>query len=480
MGIDKTPFTSTSAGTGLLVRLGPSIKTFYDIETNQATWTSNLDSMMDAYISGSDIQTSARWHDTLGNLRSQVDSHVVSMDSWKGEIIRRTEETIIDVVNKSLKVDVGDIDEALDYVIDTMRSSSITVDANTIEYKPSGGAFSEVASTDIHYLLSTGGGHEDGTANTGTCVLNIRGKNFYTSVTPFNEGLVRETARIRCVGDKDAGGTAGQETFEIIGQPERAGVEVYASEAGAGGGVTMNVAGDGGILTNGNFETLSTDCPASWTIENTAGIIEGVHVLQSTDTVLRTTSNALQFVGSCSGNQIHGVYQTITPTPGIYTMGVWMLGSTLSVGTDIRVGLWNVDTCGWYANTLTATATIDVTQGSLTNTDWTLHTKTVELTNPLPGTMYFKLKTTGLGGAEYLANGEKVTFAEAVLTPPADYNGLLLTVLRGSSNPIVGDQWIMDVSNDHAGIYQTFFTRVFGRQLPSATANEIISDTNAD
>ncbi len=480
MAIDR-PIITSSAGTRLLPRLGRIVKTFNDLETQQEVYSTDRQAITEAFIAGAALSDSDRYHRTFGNINDEIINHVASMDSWKAELNSRAEDTIIDQVNKALDTDITDIDTANDFLIDNMRAASASVNSNKITWDLSGdGAAAEITNTNIQILMPTTGGHEDGAANTGTCVLLMHPQNQVTTINPFNEGLVSETMRIRCVSDKDAGGTAGQETFNVAGQPLRDSPETFASNVGAGGGASLTVQGAGGVLANANFETVSTDVPASWILENTAAILEGIHVLQSTGIVFRTGSNSLGFVGSCSGNQPHTVRQEVTLSPGIVVFGAWVNASEATPATDLRLGLWNVDSCGWYENSLTVTGTIQVTAGNFTiGTSWTLVSKHFEITAPVPTTLYFKIKTSeqGGGGGD-LVNEKRINIAEAFLSTPTIYNGMHLTIVRASTDPIVDDQWKIDTSNDNAGAFQTYWTRTFNRQLPSNTAGaETISDS---
>ncbi|KKK96113.1 hypothetical protein LCGC14_2666060, partial [marine sediment metagenome] len=186
------------------------------------------------------------------------------------------------------------------------------------------------------------------------------------------------------------------------------------------------------------------------------------------------------FVGSCSGNQPHTVRQEVTLTPGVVVFGAWVNATEATPATDFRMGLWDVDSCDWYANSLTVTGTIQVTAGNFSiGSSWSLVSKHFEITAPIPNTLYFKIKTSeqGGGGGD-LANEKRINIAEAFLSTPTAYNGMLLTIARASTDPIVDDQWKIDTSNDSAGVFQSFFTRVFNRQLPSNTAGgETISDS---
>ena len=51
--------------------------------------------------------------------------------------------------------------------------------------------------------------------------------------------------------------------------------------------------------------------------------------------------------------------------------------------------------------------------------------------------------------------------------------GLMALAFEGVSEADVADNYVFDVANDYAGRFQTYFTKLYGRQLPSAAAPTI-------
>ena len=484
MTIQKSIIVGSSGG-DFLPRFGALVETFNAIEVDQAAYTDNMNDILNRWVASSEISTSNRWTDTVGDLEKERNQHRSAMNGWKSLLLRRGRETLISTARKYLEVPVQSPQDAVEEIGVAMRSTGATVDANTVAYSSVTSATStKITATGVSFSMASGGwtygGHADGTGNTGRSHIFVSPNSQYLTGIPTNEGLISEAATVRCVADKDTGAAAGLERFGVLSIPARPSPEVYSSRYGAGGNTFLTVAGNGGVLTNGNFETLSTNCPASWDIENTAAVVEGTHILQSTDVTFRTGGNSLKFLGS-SGDVPISVRQTVSLTPGVYHAALEVLANTDSPDTDVRFGLWNVDACGWYANALSATCAVAVTAGQFSSTDFSLKTGIWEVTSPVP-TLAFRIATTEQGGGGVdLGAAEALYFGEATLQRPARYNGLWWSIFRGTVDPIVDDQAEIRFVNQREGAFQTFFTRAWGRQLPSATGGtETISDSHAE
>jgi hypothetical protein len=69
---------------------------------------------------------------------------------------------------------------------------------------------------------------------------------------------------------------------------------------------------------------------------------------------------------------------------------------------------------------------------------------------------------------------------EVLVTAPVYYNGVNFSILRGASEFQVGDRFSVAITNNQAGVFQNYFRKAYGIQLPTDTSpSETVDDTLA-
>lgn len=161
--------------------------------------------------------------------------------------------------------------------------------------------------------------------------------------------LVPDVYLIQCSADRSNSGTAHGETFSLVGKPADAlpTDASYPSGTGLDTSVTViNPATDGGIVTNGGFDTWTvTNIPDDWTLRT--GSVAGTHVLKKTSDDPRGTDAAnisARLVGD--GTVIPGLRQEVTVTPNSVYSVYFRVKKVTDAGTDWAVSVRLTDGAG--------------------------------------------------------------------------------------------------------------------------------------
>lgn len=279
--------------------------------------------------------------------------------------------------------------------------------------------------------------------------------------------VTSETMTFECVSDVANGAPSGSESFSWRGAAR--GSQFDWDTEGSGDGPVLRVAGDGGVVTDGEFENWSnTNTPVSWTLST--GAVAGTTILRFSSSPHRGTY-AMEFKGD--GTATISITQDLTGRmdPGRMYMMSYRIKSTSAppAAGAFTFSLAIVTPAG------TTTRTANVANGALT-TAWAL--KSAVALMPLERASSITLT---LSATSTLTTGQSIYIDSVAITPMVYHGGIAAVVVPGSRDFIRGDKFTSAITNDDAGTFQKFFRRKYGVQLPSIDdGDETIDDALAE
>lgn len=240
-------------------------------------------------------------------------------------------------------------------------------------------------------------------------------------------------------------------------------------DEGSGPGPRLRLDDQGAILDNGGFEFWAGTpaAPSSWTvIAGTAG----THVQQATGagTFYRGTS-ALRLLGD--GATKPAVRQAITRRLDplrMYCLSCYVKHDLNHVAGDLRVSLTGT---GYVAS---MTDKIELTPAQMSSSTFVLASCFVLMPAAIPDDMSVTVEVVNANET----TGQSIYVDLVTLQEVAYFAGVGAAAVAGAVNPVRGDRWTADVTNDHAGVFQEFARVQWGIQFPSS-ATPTISDALA-
>lgn len=307
------------------------------------------------------------------------------------------------------------------------------------------------------------------------------------------EYALAETLVATCIGDADGNGstaTAGNEPIQIIAPAANSDKFSQLWPQGSAANVQINVIDpdtDAGtnLLTNSNFETwaLST-VPDNWTILVGTG---GTSVKKATTNTYGVDStNALQFVGDAS--ELTSVVQSFAASAGagttatlkpatVYGFNIWVYVDVVPAAGVFKVDLVDgsnavINDDAGTANTLTQAIT------ALTGATYTNISGFFRTPSNIPATMKLRLR---LSTALSVGSKLNIDFAAMGESTQLYTAGPYVNAFRASTDLSYNDTWTIAITNDRAGIFQTWFEQAFdmsamGLILPSAAAGNTVNE----
>lgn len=280
--------------------------------------------------------------------------------------------------------------------------------------------------------------------------------------------------------DRFTGATAGSEPLSIVGAAALTDKFNNLWPDGSGASATVNIIDPdvedtttGNLLTNSNFETWTvTNIPDDWTI--LVGTVT-THVKKNITVPYDGSAAALEFV--CDGSTLISVAQTfaadVLEPATVYAVNFWISADDVPLAGVIKLDL--VDSTNTVINNDAATANaISVNASTLTTTYVKIGGMFQTPTN-MPSQVKLRISTPTA-----VTNGRKVYFDFGAFAPATQLYtaGPYVAFFRGSTDLIQGDLWTLAVTNDRAGLVQTFFEQAFslsqlGLILPSSGSPNI-------
>lgn len=405
------------------------IKTAYTQIVNELTANSMshlLDDLPDLFDGYRDTITG--WCDDMASLAEQ---RLLDRDTILEELPLGSNTTIQNVLLELIRAMVAAPQTIKDTAVLIGGSTPVTV----------------VAAADVGTITSDGNvfvnGILDGVSAPGSgmsACRNYLGRN--------TELPIPETIYITCVSDADSNGlTEGEEEFEIKGAVPGNNSWDWRG-AGSGDGPRFRTLNASGLLTNGDFEDWTTSTPDSWTV--TTG---GATIVSTPTTTAKRGTKVLKITSAGATVTLN---QEVVVTPGKrYAVAFWLKSPT----TPIAAGTVTV---GLYGTGLLVVGTITV---SAIPSSWTHYCFFLNVPFEIPADVYLQIKWDTPTATEVLEI-DGVGFGPAVW-----HNGLCFAASPGASSVpfIIGDRFSIAITQSGtAGVFQEFFRRRYGMQLPSS------------
>lgn len=440
----------TGAGS-LFVRLGHLYKIADVILTHVGT---TIPAEVDTLFA--DYTTSDQ--DQVSGLYPALTSYKTTPGTFLSYLQSLAQNTVVAMVQDDAPQPTPSLSNALTYVIDQMKGTVDSLEDCTVS-----ATVTPVA------------------GNTGNAAFAVGMKD----KTGLNLELAyAETITARVTSDAQSGGaTAGRESVSLAGYAAATSALSSAWPQGSGGSgslqlISGSVSALGGTqnwLTNSDFETFTVaNIPDNWHIGTGSA---GSTVLKSTAQHY-TGAASLEFVGNSSEST--SVYQElgVDTSPRAAPLDqlaccVWVKTSNTPAAGVLTVEL--VDGSG--TGIVDAQGTDSAFTVDLTTVGTTFAAQTGFLRTPrvLPASVRLRLRLSTA-----LSTGTDVFMDRISLARPAQLyaGGPFIAGFSGATNVIAGDAWKLAISNNRAGLLQTYSERFFnlrtlGLIFPSSTTATI-------
>lgn len=274
-----------------------------------------------------------------------------------------------------------------------------------------------------------------------------------------------DTVVLKCITDSEGEATEGQESFQWLGMPTKPS-PYHWQDPGTGTGPQIRPLNAETYIANGEFETFSTNTPGSWTIDNGTA---GTHIYQEASVTYRG-DYALKLTGDGAQATI-GISQvpsgTLYPLKR-YCVAVWVRGTAATLAGTLTI---QFEGTGYTAGG-TEKISLDATALSAL-TGYTLKWFYVNLPREIPDDLELVVKVTGT-----LTTAKSVYLDGLVMGPVNYIAGINAVIVAGTDKFLKGDTFTFTIANNDGGVFQTWFRKYLGYQLPS-DATPSISDTLA-
>lgn len=366
-------------------------------------------------------------YDLVANVQTQFDSRVSTVQGWT-TAHKTLADSILSALQSELVVPNGNMETILPALAAQMKKDEETVLLNTV-------TVSAVASA---------------TTNIGNGTLVVSKANI---AGDDDQRIIAESVSVLCVGDRISGGAAGYETFTIAGLPANA---AASYKTRGNGSLTAFGVHYSNRLTNGSFDSFSSNTPASWTISAGAA---GTNVLENTTLVHPASGgSALRLVAGAATRVTLSQTPTSLNPDNVYCLGAWLR----KAGTVAAGGTLNVYIGG---TGMTPVPIFNADPATLT-TSYALVNAFVRFPNGVPFDVKVYIDwTVGTGGA-----AAEILIDDLAMPTCVSFGHVYYAMFRGSTDFIKGDKFTLTTTNDYVGAFQTFFGRFYNTMLPSAAA----------
>ena len=393
------------------------------------------------------------------NRDSAINSEVGSLFYWQS----LAQSTLIQMVDDDTALSSPTVNAAMPILIAQMISGSETVKANTVSV-----------------AVTTGSG------NTGTavCIASVVGPDGKNREYVFNETIVATATT-----DSQSGGTAGSESWSLVG--EIAESNTLSQNWPLGSGVstsltTTDPATSRSMIANGDFEDFTVaNTPDNWTI--TVGSAGGT--VFSEGTIYYRGVKSLKILGD--GSQLTALTQSFNQSSGsgstprlkpstVYGVSVWIrMSATPTNGTLI---LELIDGGGTVISNDQSVANRITKVLSTVSTSWVNVNGFFQTPRVMPSSTPYKFRirlSVAIDNAKSLYIDDLGQIQATELYTGGPY----VAIFTGATATVKADTFSIAVSNNWGGKFQKTFERYFGmrslgQQLPSATGGgETISDS---
>ena len=280
-----------------------------------------------------------------------------------------------------------------------------------------------------------------------------------------------DTVTLKCISDSEAGngGTAvGSEVFQWVGLPVPTYGQFGWESTGSGTRGSIVVLNSFGYFANQDFETFTSNAPGSWTIDSGTA---GTHIFQESSSHYRGSS-ALKFTGDgatatikISQNPASG--QRFQPRQR-YALACHVKGEAGTAAGTLTI---QFEGTGYTAS---SSEKIEMNAAALAaQTAWDRENFFINMPAEVPDDMEIVIKVTGT-----LTTAKSVWIDNLAFGPATYENGVNVVIHAGSAKFLAGDTLTFSITNNDAGVFQTWFRKAFLVQLASSGA-PTISDSLA-
>jgi hypothetical protein len=448
---------------GLFIQIGKIAK-HYNL---QAADAANLDADLADIMGAFEAMTA-------GANELMVEGVPTTFAGWESQYVARRaslvtlantriqdKETILDELNLA----VDDVAAVLSELIRQMNSDSESVNASAVTI---GSVSANASNSGNGTILTTkllDGVTSPGSNARGTFAANPQYRGVDSELAVESETMTIEVA----TDSFQDGATEGGETFNWNGK--KAGVVngFGAEGSGAIGTITGAHSTSGNLLTNGDFEEITSNAPDDWTIDNGTA---GTHILQETAGAnVYHGDSSIRFVGDGSQAAI-GISQAFGASD-VTANKLYCVTVRIKADASISAGDLTIQFSG-TGYTAGSSEKISIAAASLP-TSWSLQSFFVLMPAEIPADFKLAIDWSGT------PTDTKNLYIDDLSFSAVNYGGGVgVVAVRGSDPFIKGDRFTFSVANDEAGVFQKFFRQAFGVQLPSDdSGSETIDDSLA-
>ena len=439
--------------TNLFTMLGKLVKSVNNVKTYYGELDTDVGAVQTAYSTYSQFNLLQRIPDTWRGFKENV-------YGWIGQINGQAFSLLTDreLILKELPIGSGaSIQEVMPLLMANMVANSQHVTKSVV-------TIGSVTTTSVN--ASVGEAFVDGVLDGYTAPgAGMSPSKSYNGLT--TQMAEDDTVSLICTQDSESGGTLeGYESFQWTGLPTNSGLYHYLS-FGTGSNVTLQPLNSYTFITNGEFESFSTNTPTAWTI--VSGTV-GTHILKETSVVQRGSSS-LKYTGDGTQATISisqaPVLSQLIPLKR-YMVGVWVRGTSATANGTLTI---QFEGTGYTAG---ATEKIEMDATALSAaTTWSLKKFYINLPLEIPDDFKLVVKVTGT-----LTTAKSVYIDGLVLGPVNYVNGVNVAIVAGKDKFLKGDKFTFTLSNNDAGVFQTWFRKATGYQIPTDNS-PAISDSLA-
>lgn len=416
-------------------------------------WYSSIDTRQSETIG--DYVTASQY-DLVADLPAKHEGFKSNVFSMVNTLVGMANSVLVDrdlvIVNLPLGGS-SDVNSVLTAMHAQMLTDSKSVTANTV-------TVGSVTATTVNGTAGTALVDKvlDGFNAPGNGMMKIPTYNGLTSELSY-----ADTVTLKCISDSESGNVSeGAEVFQWIGSaPHNSQFGWLSTGSGTRGSIT--VANSYTYFANLEFESFTSNAPASWTI---AAGTAGTHIFAESSSVKRGTY-ALKLLGD--GAQAN-ITLTQTPVSGQtlypkrrYAITAWVKGTSSTSAGQLDIYFTGTG----YTASSGEKITMDATALSAA-TSYTLKSAYINLPAEIPDDFTLNIKVSGT-----LTSGKSVYIDGMTFSPVVYENGVNVVIVAGATKFLAGDTLVFTLANNDNGVLQTWFRKAYGVQLVSSGSPNI-------
>lgn len=378
------------------------------------------------------------------------------------DLVGFMEDTIIAMVNDDVILTSLDLDTAIAEVIKQMGTQAKTVQQPTVSVSVA----PDPAVTNI---------------GQGTVTCSLIGPDGITRFHVFNENI-----DCTCDADSNTGASEGQESFAVRGDAAETDQLSWYWPRGSGASTSLVAVT---ATENAGTNLLTNGALSGFTVANTPDNFEILVGVAGTDIfsagsadALGATGNALKFTGT-GGAPLSSVAQRFNQTSGFTTSAllpstVYAVNGFIKKSAGLAAGTIEISLVDGsnviIQNQAGANNAFTRAAGSITTT-YAAFSGFFQTPKSLPTLQKLRVRVSVA-----LTSGESAFIDHLAMTPALELypGGPFAAAFSHTTKFIVGDRFIIAVSNNYGGAWMQIFERAFrmrerGRQLPASGAPNI-------